>query len=355
MLHAPGDGREAGDREPVGPGRHAPPLLFFGSLLAALALALALAWYVTSRNPYRAGRGDGRDRVAELAKEHAIDVLENFDTGVETPLPDGRTLREYKVEMLNKEIEVAPGVLYSAWTFNGAVPGPTLRCTEGDSIIVHFVNHGTSPHSMHFHGIHAAAMDGVFEQVPPGQGYDYAFTAKPFGLHVYHCHTMPVKMHIARGLYGVFLVDPPKPRPKAREMVMVMNGFDTDLNGEDNEFYTVNGFANVFFKDHPIPIQQGEPQRVYLVNMTEFDLLNSMHTHATFFQVYPTGTSLTPSEYTDTITMGQGERAILEFRYDYPGRYLFHAHQNEFAELGWLGRFDVRPKGQVVRTRGETP
>ena len=67
----------------------------------------------------------------------------------------------------------------------------------------------------------------------------------------------------------------------------------------------------------------------------------SMHTHATFFHVYPTGTSRTPSLYTDTITLGQGERAILEFTYPYPGRYLFHAHQNEFAELGWLGQFDV--------------
>jgi len=260
-----------------------------------------------------------------------------------TKLPGGRALREYWVESVNKEIEVAPEVRFAAWTFNGAVPGPTLRCTEGDSIVVHFTNKAAMPHSMHFHGIHAANMDGVFEQVPAGASYTYEFTARPFGLHVYHCHTMPVKTHIARGLYGAFIVDPKTPRPKAREMVMVMNGFDTDLNGEDNEFYSVNGFANVFFKDHPIPVKLGELQRVYLVNMTEFDLLNSMHTHATFFHVYPTGTSLTPSEYTDTISMGQGQRAILEFRYDYPGRFLFHAHQNEFAELGWLGQFEVKP------------
>ena len=279
----------------------------------------------------------------EAARAHAIHALTEFDTGTATKLAGGRVLREYHVEMANQEIEVAPGVRFPAWTFNGAVPGPSIRCTEGDSVRVYFTNHGTSPHSMHFHGIHPANMDGVFEQVPAGGTFTYAFTAKPFGLHVYHCHTMPVKMHIARGLYGVFLVDPKTPRPKAREMVMVMNGFDTDLNGEDNEFYTVNGYANVFFKDHPIPVKMGELQRLYLVNMTELDLLNSMHTHATFFHVYPTGTSLTPSLYTDTISMGQGERAILEFQYDAPGRYLFHAHQNEFAELGWLGQFEVKP------------
>jgi len=239
------------------------------------------------------------------------------------------------------ELEVAPGVHFPAWTFNGAIPGPTIRCTEGDSVRITFVNHGTMPHSMHFHGIHAASMDGVFEQVAPGESYLYAFRAEPFGLHLYHCHTMPVKMHIARGLYGVFLVDPKPARPVAREMVMVMNGFDTDLDGSENEFYTVNGFANVFFRDYPIPVRAGELQRVYLVNMTEIDLVNSMHTHAAFFHVYPTGTSREPTLYTDTITLGQGERAILEFRYDTPGRFLFHAHQNEFAELGWLGQFDV--------------
>ncbi len=289
------------------------------------------------------GAAAGSDSLAQAARVHAIRMLTSFDGGRVKKLPGGRTLREYWVEAKNVEIEVAPGVRFPAWTFNGAVPGPTLRCTEGDSVLVHFTNRGTMPHSMHFHGIHAAAMDGVFEQVSPGETYDYAFTAEPFGLHVYHCHTMPVKMHIARGLYGVFLVDPPKPRPKAREMVMLMNGYDTDLNGEDNEFYTVNGYANVYFRDYPIPVKAGELQRVYLVNMTEFDLVNSMHTHANFYDVYPTGTSLTPSVYTDVVTMGQGERAIIEFTYRHRGRFLFHAHQSEFAELGWLGQFEVTP------------
>lgn len=283
------------------------------------------------------------DSLAHAARDHAIAALSTFDYGKVTKLPNGRTLREYEVWAEEKMVAVAPGVRFPAWTYNGAIPGPTIRCTEGDSLRIHFVNRGTMPHSMHFHGFHPAGMDGVFEQVPPGGEFTYAFSAEPFGVHLYHCHTMPVKMHIARGLYGVFIIDPKTPRPPAREMVMMMNGFDTDFDGSENEIYTVNGFANVYFKDYPIPVKANELQRVYLVNVTEFDLLNSMHTHATFFNVYPTGTSLKPSAYTDVVNLGQAERAILEFKYPYPGRYLFHAHQSEFSELGWLGQFEVKP------------
>ena len=87
----------------------------------------------------------------------------------------------------------------------------------------------------------------------------------------------------------------------------------------------------------------GELVRIYLVNVLEFDPINSFHLHANFFHYYPTGTSLTPNEFTDTISLMQGQRGILEFRYKYPGRYMFHAHKTEFADLGWMGLFEVTP------------
>jgi FtsP/CotA-like multicopper oxidase with cupredoxin domain len=77
------------------------------------------------------------------------------------------------------------------------------------------------------------------------------------------------------------------------------------------------------------------------VNVLEYDPINSFHLHANFFHYYPTGTSLAPSEYTDTISQMQGQRGLIEFRYQYPGRYLFHAHKTEFAERGWTGLFQV--------------
>jgi FtsP/CotA-like multicopper oxidase with cupredoxin domain len=279
-------------------------------------------------NPWPAGKG-----------MDPMKFLTTFDTGTATRLPNGRTQREYRIVALDAEVEAAPGVWFPAWTYNGTVPGPTLRCTAGDSLKIHFFNEGSHPHTIHFHGIHPANMDGVFEQVPPGGRFTYEFPAEPFGAFLYHCHTMPVKKHIHKGLYGAFIVDPPTPRPKATEFVMVMNGFDTDLDGE-NEFYTVNGVAN-YYVERPIPLKVGEPVRIYLVNVTEFDLINSFHLHANMFRLYRTGTSLTHSELTDTVMLCQGERCVLEFTYRTPGRYMFHAHQSEFAELGWMGFFDV--------------
>ena len=120
---------------------------------------------------------------------------------------------------------------------------------------------------------------------------------------------------------------------------MIMNGFDTNFDA-DNEVYAVNTAAN-FHMHEPIRVQVGRLVRIYLVNMLEFDLLNSFHVHANFFDYYPTGTKLEPRDYTDTVIQGQGERGILELRFPYAGKYMFHAHVSEFAELGWMGFFEV--------------
>ena len=259
----------------------------------------------------------------------------------ETPLPDGRTRREYEIHAVDREIEIAPGLFFPAWTYNGGVPGPTLRAREGDEVQVRFLNQGSHPHTIHFHGWHPPAMDGSLpdQQVMPGDEFVYEFIAEPFGLHLYHCHALPLKRHIHKGLYGTFLVDPPAGRPPADEMVMVMNAFDTDFDGE-NEVYAVNTVAH-HHMHLPVRVRVGELVRIYLVNVTEFDLINSFHLHGMFFDVFRTGTRLEAGETTDTVMLCQGERAILETRFRYPGQFMFHAHQSEFAELGWMGFFEA--------------
>ncbi len=265
----------------------------------------------------------------------------------ETVRPDGSRLREYEIFAVDREIEVAPGVKFAAWTYNGQVPGPTIRATEGDLVRVRFVNQGSHPHTIHFHGWHPPAMDGSLaeHQVVPGGTFVYEFEADPYGLHLYHCHAVPLKRHIHKGLYGPFIIDPKEADDTPRdEFVMVMNGFDTNFDNE-NEIYAVNTLAH-YYMHNPIPVTVGKPVRIFLINITEFDLLNSFHLHGMFFDVFRTGTSRTPSERTDTLMLCQGERAILETTFRYPGDFMFHAHQSEFAELGWMGFFRATEAGR---------
>jgi FtsP/CotA-like multicopper oxidase with cupredoxin domain len=247
-------------------------------------------------------------------------------------------LREYTVVGVDRRIEVADGVFFDAWTYNGTVPGPVLRATVDDLFRVRFENGGSHPHSIHFHGIHPAAMDGTFEIVEPGASFTYEFPARPAGVQLYHCHAFPLKKHIARGLYGAFIIDPAEPRPDAQELVMVMSGFDTDGDGENN-FYGVNGPA-LYYAKYPIRVSRARTVRIYLVNMTEFDLINSFHLHGEFFRWYATGTT-DRYEYTDTVMLCQGQRGIVEIDFHHTGRFMFHAHQTEFTELGWMGFFEV--------------
>jgi FtsP/CotA-like multicopper oxidase with cupredoxin domain len=265
--------------------------------------------------------------------------LTNFDYGRESKLPDGRVLREFELTAQDLSLEVAPGIFFPAWTFNGTVPGPTLRCRQGELVRIHFSNQSITEHTIHLHGIHAANMDGSHELVKPGGTFVYEFIAEPFGLQFYHCHVPPVTLHMNRGLFGVLIIDPKTPRPAAKEMVMVAHGWDTNFDCK-NEIYAVNGPAN-FYRDNPIVLQKGEAVRVYFVNALEFDPINSLHIHGNFFHVYRTGSKLTPDDYTDMITLSQAERCIVEFTYDLAGRYMFHAHQNTFAESGWMGHFNV--------------
>jgi FtsP/CotA-like multicopper oxidase with cupredoxin domain len=253
------------------------------------------------------------------------------------PHEPGR-VREYELAAQDVEVEVAQGVTFPAWTYGGTVPGPVVRATEDDLLRVRFANAGSHPHTIHFHGIHPGNMDGVFEIVNPGEAFTYEFPARPAGMHLYHCHATPLKKHIAKGLYGAFIIDPKEPRPPAQELVMVLNGFDTDGDGENN-FYAVNGPA-FYYAKYPIRVRRSQTVRIYLANLTEFDLINSFHLHGDFFRYYPTGTT-DRFEYTDTVMLCQGERGIIEIDFANTGRFMFHAHQSEFAELGWMGFFEV--------------
>lgn len=315
-------------------------LLHPGSLFQKSAHAMDKHEIHTAlKNELHAGMKHGYDPGKQVTEglKMAQKALTEFDYGKVSKSPDGKTIREYELIATESEVEISKGIKFPGWTYNGTIPGPTLRCTEGDIIKIHFKNASTHPHSIHFHGIHPTNMDGL-EAILPEESFTYEFEAKPAGMQVYHCHVAPLGRHIHKGLYGNFIIDPKKPRTPAKEFSMVMNGFDLDLDGE-NEVYTVNGYAFAY-QQEPIKVKVGELVRIYLSNMTEFDFINSFHLHANYFNYYATGADPEARpQFTDTIMQCQGERGLLEIVFPAPGRYMFHAHQSEFAELGWMGFF----------------
>ena len=110
-------------------------------------------------------------------------ILHDFDRGRTSKLPDGRTLREWDIVAVDREFEIAPGVTFPGWSYNGRIPGPTLWAREGDVLRIHFTNAGAHPHTIHFHGIHRATMDGTpgigAGSIAPGQSFSYEFDATP--------------------------------------------------------------------------------------------------------------------------------------------------------------------------------
>ena len=312
---------------------------------------------------------------------------------------NGQTVREFELTAVDTTITIAPGIEFSAWAYNGQVPGPTIRAVEGDLIRIKFKNLGRHAHTIHPHLKNLnPKMDGIPQNGPgvleTGESFTYEWIAQPAGTHFYHCHSLPLKEHIHRGLYGTIVVDPDPERVKrnprdyvnyhgpitdafrtqlvekaksrnheyaendaVNEMVVVMNSFDTNFDG-GNEVYAANTRAFAYGvgetdgkgnwkageTKHPIQIDKNKLQRVYLANATEFDLINSFHTHSQFFDYYDHGTTLMPTRQTvDTIIQAQAQRGILEVDYadHQPGLYMFHAHQSEFAELGWMSFFEV--------------
>ncbi len=248
--------------------------------------------------------------------------------------------RTFTVIAEDTTLEISPGVRVEAWTYNGTIPGPTLRATEGDRVIINFINNGKLPHTMHFHGDHNEKNDGVFQEVLPGESYTYDFIAEPAGVFMYHCHVMPVSEHVRNGLYGAFIVDPREGVEPAREYVLVKGEYDL----EDQETWTpdyvfFNGYADQYWTN-PLPAKTGELVRLYYVDMGAIPAFG-FHIHGTIFDTIVSGIWENEPIKTQTWEVGPGNAAIFEATWKEPGRYLFHLHGVP-EEKGTMAYFDVR-------------
>jgi FtsP/CotA-like multicopper oxidase with cupredoxin domain len=359
---------------------------------------------------------EGYDKIknctTDLSKKPtSVEYLTFFNCGHVSKDESGKTVRQFTLIVEeNQKIPITyEGHIFDGWTFNGTIPGPTIRVTEGDLIRIRVINSNdnTHAHSLYTQPINFGK-DNAFTMsgqpggtISPGRSYTYEFIAGPYGVYPYYCHVEPMADHINRGLYGMMIIDPKDPRPQMTEMAMLLNGYDLDLDLEGpitlplvdpiegvesnlptnsssnnntntetnmsnmthvsipsneeesandertvreervNEIYTVNGKAFDYMMN-PIVLYTGKPYRVYVINMLEFDPVNSVHVHGAMFDYYSAGTNKTADYLTDIVTLSQGDRGIMEFTYAYPGTYMFHAHQTLFTDLGWMGLFDVR-------------
>ena len=359
---------------------------------------------------------EGYDKIknctTDLSKKPtSVEYLTFFNCGQVSKDESGKTVRQFTLIVEeNQKIPITyDGHIFDGWTFNGTIPGPTIRVTEGDLVRIRVINsnENTHAHSLYTQPINfgkdtAFTMSGQpGGTISPGRSYTYEFIAGPYGVYPYYCHVEPMADHINRGLYGMMIIDPKDPRPQMTEMAMLLNGYDLDLDLEGpitlplvdpiegvesnlptnsssnnntnietnmsnmthvsipsdeeesandertvkeervNEIYTVNGKAFDYMMN-PIVLYTGKPYRVYVINMLEFDAVNSVHVHGAMFDYYSAGTNKTADYLTDIVTLSQGDRGIMEFTYAYPGTYMFHAHQTLFTDLGWMGLFDVR-------------
>lgn len=223
------------------------------------------------------------------------------------------------------EWEVEPGVRRAAFAYNGQVPGPTIRVTEGDRVRVVLKNALPESTSIHFHGLETPnAMDGVpfITQPPvrPGQTFTYEFAAQPSGTHMYHAHNGVDQ--ITKGLLGAFIVTPKAGEtPVAADVVMVIN--DGPLG------YTLNGKS--FPATQPIAVQRG--QRIRIRYMNEGSIIHPMHLHGFPQQVIAKdGRRLAQSYLADTVNVAPGERYDVLVTASVPGVWALHCHILSHAE-----------------------
>ena len=237
--------------------------------------------------------------------------------------PDPRIL-EINLTAEVARVEVSPGRRVEAWTYNGTLPGPLIRLTVGDRLIVHFTNRLPSPTTVHWHGLRLPIeMDGVpgasQPEVKPGGTFTYDFVVPDAGLYWYHPHVMSAAQ-VGFGLYGAFLVDDPSESFKvAEERVLVLSDIDLSEQGrlEDPETGGSTGMAfgregNTLLvngRNHPrVSMRSGVTQRWRVVNAAKSRFLDP-GVGIRFTKIGDDGGLQEYSEELDSLVLAPGERA----------------------------------------------
>jgi nitrite reductase (NO-forming) len=261
-----------------------------------------------------------------------------------------------KVDITAKEgiSEIAPGIDYHYWTFDGGVPGPFIRTRVGDTVELTLKNDASNSHqhSIDLHAVTGPGGGAVSMQVPAGESKSLSFKTLNPGIYVYHCATPNVPMHMAHGMYGLILVEPEGGLPSVDKEFYIMQGelytegaigelgfqgFDaTKMINEDPEYVVFNGRVKSLV-DAPLKTNVGDTVRLFVGN-GGVSLISSFHVIGEIFdRVYPEGATSTIHENVQTTIIPAGGATITEFGIDVPGNYILVDHSLARLDRGAWG------------------
>ena len=327
-----------------------------GSLATVGALSAAVLGFVNRDDAVQVERVDFGTKITATSPA--------FDARLEPASP--ARVREFRIPMNHRTIEIAPGVEYEGWTFGGTVPGPAIRVRQGDLVKVVLVNESDMPHSIDFHSARIP-MDVAFRTIGPGEELEFEFVAKDPGAFMVHCGTPPVLMHIMQGMYLPIIVDPKDGwGTKAdREFVIVQSEFYAKAGPDgtmapdyaaamkkDASYVVFNGTADQY-KANPLRVDEGDRVRFFVVNAgpsvhSDFHVVG-----AVFDRVYPDGNPRNALNGVQTYTVPVGGGAVFEAEFNRgesgEGVYAFVTHAFADASKGAVGLIKV---GQVAVAAG---
>jgi len=248
-----------------------------------------------------------------------------------------------ELEVVEKEMQISEGVNYTFWTFGGTVPGSFIRVRQGDTVEFHLKNHPSSkmPHNIDLHGVTGPGGGAASSFTAPGHESQFSFKALNEGIYVYHCATAPVGMHVANGMYGLILVEPPQGLPKVDHEYYVMQGdfyttgkyrekglqpFDMEKAIDEKPTYVLfNGAEGSMTGDKAITAKVGESVRLFVGNGGP-NLVSSFHVIGAIFEEvrYEGGSNVQKNVQTTLIPAGGA--AVVKFQAKVPGSYVLVDH-----------------------------
>ena len=327
-------------------------------LVAAATIALCVTGALAPS--FAASEQEYLRPVARGTAEAPLDIVRD-PTDLPPPIklrgPEKVVVELTTIELMGRLDDGAP---YRYWTFNGKVPGPFVRVRVGDTVEVRLTNAGDSTlmHNVDFHAVTGPGGGGGATDAAPGETKSFTFKALSPGVYVYHCATPHAAWHIAKGMYGLILVEPEGGLPKVDREFYVMQGeiyteqpFGTKgevtdsynkLLNETPEYYVFNGSVGGITTAHPLTAKVGDTVRIFFANGGP-NATSSFHMIGEIFdRAYAYG-SLTAEPLTNvqTITVPPGGATVVDFKLQVPGDFVLVDHALSRAMRGLVGVLKV--------------